>query len=181
MSQQKMNFCSNCGFKVELKEIENDAILRYYCINCSTVHYSNPNIIAGVLAVWDDKVLLCKRAIEPRKGYWNLPAGFLENNELVEEGAKRECWEEAKGTVEILSALTIFSLPQANQVYIHFLCNLVDGVFGCGVESFECQLFEESEIPWNEMAFASTTFALKRYFEDRKTGKFKTHIGAFKY
>ena len=99
MYQPILKYCSNCGHAVAQKKIENDPLPRYYCSECETIHYTNPNIIAGVLPYWKDKVLLCRRAIEPRKGYWNVPAGFLENNELAEEGAQRECWEEAEGKV----------------------------------------------------------------------------------
>lgn len=176
----KLNFCSNCGHKVVLKTIENDPLQRYYCESCETIHYTNPNIIAGVLPIWENKVLLCKRAIEPRKGYWNIPAGYLENNELAEEGANRECWEEAEGKVDIKGVLAVYSLPHANQVYIHFYGELIDGKFGCGFESTECRLFSEDEIPWEDMAFTSSVFALKHYLDDRKTGAIKAHIGAFK-
>lgn len=179
MYQPILKFCSNCGHSVEKRTIENDPIQRYFCEQCQTIHYTNPNIIAGALPYWEDKVLLCRRAIEPRKGYWNIPAGYLENNELAEEGAQRECWEEAEAKVNIKGVIAVYSLPHANQVYIHFHGDLVDGKFGIGVESSECKLFSEEEIPWDEMAFTSSTFALKKYFEDRKKGLIQTHIGAY--
>ena len=179
MFQVKMNFCSNCSAKVELTKIDGDSIARYYCEVCDIVHYTNPKLIVGVLPYFEDKVLLCRRAIEPRKGLWNIPAGFLENHELAEEGGKREVWEEAEAEVNIDGTLAIYSIPQANQVYIHFYGKLKEGHYGCGIESLECKLFKENEIPWNEIAFTSSTFALKRYFEDRKKGKIETHIGAF--
>ena len=179
MYQPIYHYCSNCGSSVALTDIEGDTIQRYYCSNCDTIHYTNPKIIVGVLPYWGEKVLLCRRAIEPRKGLWNIPAGFLENNELAEEGGKREVWEEAEARVDLKGSLAIYSIPQANQVYIHFYGELIDGKFGIGVESLECQLFKEEEIPWKEMAFHSSTFALKKFFEDRKQGVIRTHIGHF--
>jgi ADP-ribose pyrophosphatase YjhB (NUDIX family) len=180
MYQPIYHFCSNCGSNVALSDVEGDSIKRYYCSNCDTVHYTNPKLIVGVLPYYQDKVLLCRRAIEPRKNYWNIPAGFLENNELAEEGALREVWEEAEGRARIDGVLAIYSIPQANQVYIHFYGELIDGQFGIGVESLECKLFSEDEIPWEDMAFTSSTFALKKFFNDRKTGQIRTHIGSFK-
>jgi ADP-ribose pyrophosphatase YjhB (NUDIX family) len=181
MIPPEMKFCSHCGHAVSLKQIENDALPRYFCEQCQTIHYTNPNIIAGVLPYWENKVLLCRRAIEPRRGFWNLPAGFLENYETVEQGAQRECWEEAEAKVDINGVMAVYSLPHANQVYIHFHGTLVDGKFGCGVESTECKLFSEAEIPWQKIAFTSTSFALKHYFEDRKSGRISTHIGAYQF
>lgn len=175
-----MKYCSVCSAEVKLTEIENDSIKRHYCSNCETVHYTNPKLIVGVLPYHEDKVLLCRRAIEPRKGFWNIPAGFLENNEIAEEGGQREVWEEAEAKVDIDGTLAVYSIPPANHIYIHFYGQLKDGIFGCGVESTECQLFKEDEIPWKDMAFTSSTFALKKYFEDKKKGKIETHIGSYR-
>lgn len=181
MYQPTLKFCSNCGEEVAKKEIEGDSIPRYYCVACDTVHYTNPKLVVGVLPYFEDKVLLCRRAIEPRKGYWNIPAGYLENNELAEQGAQRECWEEAEANVGIDGVLAVYSLPHANQVYIHFFGPLEKGQFGCGVESLECRLFTETEIPWDDIAFTSSSYALKKYFADKKKGDVKTHIGAIRF
>ncbi len=179
MYQEVLKFCSNCGSKVVFKEVEGDDFKRYCCENCNTIHYTNPKLVVGVLAYWEDKVLLCKRSIEPRKGYWNIPAGFLENNEMAEQGAQREAWEEAEAKVDIKGVLAVYSLPVANQIYIHFHGELLNGEFGVGVESLESQLFCEEEIPWDDIAFTSSSFALKKFFEDRRSGKINAHIGAF--
>jgi ADP-ribose pyrophosphatase YjhB (NUDIX family) len=179
MYQPVLHYCSNCGTKVGLTDIEGDSLRRYYCENCETIHYTNPKLVVGILPYWQNSVLLCRRAIEPRKGFWNIPAGFLENNELAEEGALREAWEEAEARVEVDGVLAVYSLPQANQVYIHFYGHLADGRFGIGVESLECRLFTEEEIPWDEIAFASSTFALKKFFSDRREGRIRAHIGSF--
>ena len=115
-----MNYCSNCGSAVTLKQIENDNVERNYCDACHTIHYSNPNMVVGAITYWEDKVLLCKRAIPPRHGYWNIPAGYLENNESADKGAEREVWEEAGAKIDIEGVAAVYNLPQANQVYIHF-------------------------------------------------------------
>ncbi len=153
--------------------------MRHVCHNCDTIHYSNPRIIAGCLPIWEDKVLLCKRAIEPRLGYWNVPSGFMENGESVEEGAAREVLEEAEAKVKIIGVHALFSIPRINQVYVHFLGEMIDGKFGVGAESLESQLFSEDKIPWKDIAFHSSIFTLKRFFEDRKKGIREVHIGGF--
>ncbi len=177
-----MNFCSNCGSDaIALTAIKDDDFQRLYCSNCHTIHYQNPNMVVGCLVYWEDKVLLCKRAIEPRYGYWNVPAGYMENGETTDEGAKREVWEEAKATVKIEGLHCVYNLAHVNQVYLLFLAQLQNLDFSKGVESLEVGLFTESEIPWDNIAFTSTSFALQCYFEDKKssiTGK--THLGTFR-
>jgi len=174
-----MNFCSKCGAPVALSEVPGDSIKRFVCSVCNTIHYTNPNMVVGAMIYWEDRVLLCKRAIEPRYGYWNLPAGYLENGEKSHEGAIRETIEEAGAEIVIEGVHAVYNLPQANQVYIHFLAQLKDGSFSNGPESLETKLFLEEEIPWEEMAFSSSYFALKRFFEDRKKGVRQTHLGNF--
>lgn len=136
-------------------------------------------MVVGCLACWSEKVLLCKRSIEPFPGKWNLPAGYLENGETVEEGALRETEEEANAKVEIQSLLAVYSLAHINQVYLHFLAVLKDKKISAGAETLEARLFMEEEIPWNDLAFSSSEFALKRFFEDRKKGLHRVHIGAY--
>lgn len=170
-------YCSNCGNSVVFKLTEGRD--RFVCEKCSIIHYTNPKIVAGALCVWENKVLLCRRAIEPRKGYWNLPAGYLEDFEKTEDGAIRETWEEAGAEIEIQQVHTVYNLPQANQVYIHFLAKLKDGIIRNGEESIESALFTEEEIPWKEMAFTSTAYALRVFFEDRKTGNHTTHLASY--
>ncbi|MFQ5447261.1 MAG: NUDIX domain-containing protein, partial [Saprospiraceae bacterium] len=114
-----------------------------------------------------------------RRGYWNVPGGFLENGERVEDGAAREVWEEAEARVRILGVHTIFTLTDFHHVYIHFLGELVDGRFGVGEESSESRLFAEEEIPWKDVAFRSSVFTLKKYFEDRRNGEMRAHLGAW--
>lgn len=177
-----MNFCSNCGSDtIALTAMPNDHIKRLYCSNCHTTHYQNPNMVVGCMVYWEDKVLLCKRAIEPRYGFWNVPAGYMENGETTDEGAKREVWEEAKATVEIERLHCVYNLAHVNQVYLLFLAKLQNLDFSKGVESLDVQLFTESEVPWDDIAFTSTSFALQCYFKDRKLGRNgKTHLGTFR-
>lgn len=172
----EMNFCSNCGsddIRVEVPEGDNRP--RSVCGNCNTIHYLNPKIIVGCLPVWEGKVLLCKRSIEPRKGYWNVPAGFMEMGESVEAGACREVWEEAEAKVENLHMHTIFTFTQFNHVYLQFVGDLVDGKFGVGEESLDSRLFSREEIPWEEIAFPSSKFALDKLFEDWEKGSLGIH------
>ena len=142
---------------------------------CKTIHYVNPRVIAGTLPIWKDQVLLCKRAIEPRKGYWTLPAGFLENGETVEVGAARETLEEANARLENSQLYTIFSLPHISQVYMFFRAHLADLEFSSGTESLEVALFSEADIPWDELAFPVINKTLEYYFTDRHNDTYPTH------
>jgi ADP-ribose pyrophosphatase YjhB (NUDIX family) len=166
-----MKFCSACGHEVQLEIPDNDDRERHVCGRCKTVHYSNPKIIVGCLPVWEGKVLLCKRAIEPRFGKWTLPAGFMENQETTAQGAARETWEEARAKVKDLSLYYLFDVPAIDQVYLFYLCELETGEFGVGPESIECGLFSESEVPWDELAFPVVIETLKTYFSDAAEGK----------
>ncbi len=173
-----MNFCSNCGTADLKREIPpGDNRLRIVCGNCGAIHYKNPKIVTGCLPVWKDKVLLCRRAIEPRKGYWNVPAGFMEMYETPVQGAAREVWEEALAKVANMKLHNIFTMKKFNHVYVQFLGDLVEGQFGVGEESLESRLFSEDEIPWSEIAFFSSKFALEKFFEDRRNGSKQVHLG----
>ena len=174
-----MNFCSNCGSPNLLQEVpKGDNRPRIVCGNCGDIHYHNPKIVVGCLPVWEGKVLLCRRAIEPRAGFWNVPAGFLEIGETVEAGAVREVWEEALAKVENLRLQTVFTFTNYWHVYIQFVGDLVNGEFGVGEESTETRLFAEHEIPWDDIAFESSRFALRHHFEDLEKGEIKVHIGS---
>lgn len=162
-----MKFCSECGKPVDQRIPEGDNRLRYVCGHCQTIHYQNPNIVAGCLPVWQGKVLLCRRAIEPRMGYWTLPAGFMENGETLHQAASRETDEEACARVHDLQLYTLFDLPHISQVHVFFRAKLSDPDFAAGPESLEVQLFEESAIPWSELAFPTVGHTLKYFFADR--------------
>lgn len=170
-----MNFCSNCGSGLKMEIPIGDNRLRSVCGNCTAIHYQNPKIIVGCLPIWENRVLLCKRSIEPRRGYWNVPAGFMEMEESVEIGAAREVWEEAEAKVSNMRLHTVFTYVKYNHVYLQFVGDLVDGKYGVGEESLDSQLFDEAEIPWENIAFPSSVFALEKFFEDRKNGGFGIH------
>ncbi len=177
-----MNFCSNCGSSnLELKIPKGDNRERYVCRNCQRIFYTNPKVVTGCLPLWREQVLLCRRAIEPRYGYWNVPSGYMENGETVEEGALREVWEEALAEINLLGLHAIFSIPHINQMYIHFLGELRHLDFQPGPESLEVQLFREEEIPWKEIAFTSSVFTLRNYFEDQRRGRQQVHVGSMTY
>jgi ADP-ribose pyrophosphatase YjhB (NUDIX family) len=170
-----MNYCSQCGGEVALSIPEGDNRPRFVCNHCGAIHYTNPRIIAGCLPFYQDQVLLCRRAIEPRYGKWTLPAGFLENGESVADGARRETLEEANATVELESLYTVFSLPHISQVYMFYKARLLNLDFYPGEESLETQLFSYSDIPWDELSFEAIKQTLTHYFEDRSLGDFPTH------
>ena len=174
-----MNFCSNCGSdKIKFEIPNGDTFRRFVCSNCDKIHYDNPRIIVGCVPVREDKVMLCKRAIQPQLGLWNLPAGFLENHEKPEDGAARETLEESRATVEIIKLHVVFSLPKVNQVYLHFLAKLNDEQFGATSESLEVKLFTQDEIPWDDIAFHSTSYALQKYY-DHGMDYEGVHIGSY--
>ena len=175
-----MKYCSACGALVELRLPPDDNRLRYVCTSCSTIHYQNPNMVIGAIPEWSDgRILLCRRAIEPRHGFWTLPAGFMENGETTTEAAIRETLEEANAQIAIGELYSMYNLPFINQVHMLFRARLLDLNFSPGVESLEVKLFEEQEIPWDDLAFRPVRFTLQHYFADRKTGNFQFHIGDF--
>ena len=171
-----MKFCSVCGYAVESKVPPGDHLPRFVCGACSTVHYENPRIIAGCVPEWEGKILLCKRAIEPRRGFGTIPAGFMENGEAVQDAASREAVEEALANVEIGSLLSVVNVLRAHQVHMTFRARLLDTNFGVGEESLEVSLYRENEIPWPEIAFLSVEFALRRYLEDRRNNVERVHF-----
>ena len=161
-----MKYCSSCGGPVSCKTPERDTHERWVCDDCGIVHYQNPLIVVGCVAERNGKVLLCKRSIEPRYGYWTVPGGFMELGETMAGGAARETLEEACATVELSHLFASVDVIDAGQVHIFFSGKLVSD-YGVGEESLEVGLFSEDEIPWDEIAFQSGKFALKKYFEDR--------------
>ena len=171
-----MKYCSNCGTLVELRIPAGDTLPRYVCPACSIIHYQNPKMVVGCIPEWEDKILLCRRAIEPRHGLWTLPAGFMENAETLVEAAARETLEEANARVEMGPLYAIYNLPHINQVHILFRARLLDLGFKPGIESLEVQLFSETEIPWDTLAFRVIREPLKRYFEERRQGQLGFHM-----
>ena len=168
-----MKFCPECGAPVELRIPPDDHRDRHVCPVCGAIHYLNPKLIVGAIPEWTDgRILLCRRAIEPRHGLWTLPAGFMENGETTLEGAARETLEEANARVEIGDLYSIYNIPHISQVQMLFRARLLDLDFSPGAESLEVKLFEEHEIPWGELAFRPVKYTLENYFADRKAGSF---------
>ena len=172
-----INFCNSCGAAVVHRIPEGDSLSRAVCDACGTIHYQNPKIVVGCLPVLGDRILICKRAIEPRYGLWTLPAGFMENEESASEGAAREAMEEANAKVEIEDLYTVYSIPHISQVYMMFRAKLVDPNVSPGIESLEVKLVTEDEIPWDQLAFAMVKRTLKHFLEDRRTGVFVPRFG----
>lgn len=172
-----MNYCSQCGASVIVKVPEADNRPRHVCTSCNTVHYQNPKIVTGCIPVWEDKVLLCKRAIEPRHGYWTLPAGFMELGETSPQAAVRETLEEANARVELDGLYIVMNLPQVDQVYMMFRSKLLDIDFSPGEESLEVQLYKEEDIPWDSLAFATIRHTLRFFFEDQKRQQYTMRAG----
>lgn len=172
-----MRFCSNCGASVVHRVPIGDNRPRYVCEDCDTVHYQNPKIIAGCIPDWDGRILLCRRAIAPRYGYWTVPAGFMENGETALEAAVRETLEEANARVEVLELFSLFNIPHVSQVYLIFRSRLLDLDFKPGEESLEVKLFTPETIPWDELAFSTVRETLRFYLEDARNGGYSLHVG----
>jgi ADP-ribose pyrophosphatase YjhB (NUDIX family) len=170
-----MKYCSACGAAVVLKIPAGDSLPRHVCATCGAIHYSNPKIVVGALAEWEGRILMCRRAIEPRQGYWTLPAGFMEDHETTAQGAIRETLEEARARVELGPIFSLINVPHISQVHIVYRARLLDLDFGPGEESLEVVLMDETQIPWDEIAFRTIALTLRRYFEDRRRGSFGFH------
>ena len=168
--------CKNCGTAVVYRlPDDGDTRQRAVCPACHTIHYENPNNVVGTIPVLGDRVLLCKRNIEPGWGKWTLPAGFMELGETTAEGAARETDEEAGAQFEMEELFTVLSVPRVGQVHLFFRARLLSDQFAPGHETIEARLFNEDEIPWEEIAFRTVKETLARYFEDRRKGRFEVH------
>lgn len=176
-----MRFCSACGHAVEHTIPPGDNRPRYCCPSCSTIHYQNPRMVLGTIPVWEDKVLLCRRAIEPRYGYWTLPAGFMENGESTGEGAARETVEEAGARITLGEPFSILDVPQIEQIHMFFRAAMLAPEVDPGPESLEARLFTEEEIPWDALAFRTVSQTLRWFFEDRRSGSFHLHTETIRY
>ena len=174
-----MKYCSNCAQEVTFRLVENDHLPRFVCDACGIIHYQNPKIIVGCVPVFEGKILLCKRGIEPQFGFWNIPGGFMENGESAEVGAMREAYEEAKIKATNKGLLSVFSVPHINQVHLHFVVELQEPIWENTTESTDIQLFTEENFPWESIAFPSNVFSLKAFFENRKTGNWQVRVGSY--
>lgn len=169
------SFCPRCGSPTVVRVPDGDTRERACCDACGLIDYLNPRPVVGTIPVWEDRVLLCKRAIEPRYGKWTLPAGFMEVGETTAQGAARETLEEAGARVRMGPLFTMLDVPHVEQVHIFFLAELLDLDYAPGVESLEVRLFGEHEIPWDELAFRTVATTLRLYFRDRASGTYGAH------
>lgn len=158
--------------KFEKKMPDGDDRTRSVCGHCGFIDYQNPKIVVGSVVRYGEKLLLCKRAIEPRRGYWTLPAGYMELGESVEEGAKREAWEEARAKLDIERVLAVYSIPRIGQVQIMFRARLMDNMVEAGPESLDVELFTWDEIPWADLAFPTVYWALQQWYATRDRDDF---------
>ena len=174
---RSMKYCTACGGPLTMRIPEDEDRLRHCCQDCGLIHYQNPKIVVGCIPEWQDRILLCLRGIEPRKGLWTLPAGFLEQGETLAEGAQREMFEETCARVEHLQPYRLFNISHVSQVYMMFRAQLAAKTFKPTPESLEIKLFTEDQIPWKELAFPVIEETLKHYFHDRGHGAFPFLIG----
>jgi ADP-ribose pyrophosphatase YjhB (NUDIX family) len=172
-----MKYCSECGATVEWRIPEGDSHARFVCPACHIIHYQNPKLVVGCIPEWEGRILLCRRGIEPRRGLWTVPAGYLETGETTPQGALRETLEEANARVDIVQLYALYSIPHISQVYLLFRARMLDLDFRPGAETSETRLFPEAEIPWDELAFATIRNTLQHYYDDRRSGEYKFHMG----
>lgn len=178
-----MKFCSNCAAPLIIQIPLDDTRERHVCPACGVIHYLNPKMVVGSIPLWtkdgEHQVLLCKRAIEPRHGYWTLPAGFMENSETTSQGALRETEEEAGANIALHELFSVLNVPHVNQVHLFYRASLLDLNYLAGNESLEVRLFTEQQIPWDEIAFPTVSHTLKFFFKDlakvREGGQFGVH------
>jgi ADP-ribose pyrophosphatase YjhB (NUDIX family) len=168
-------FCSTCGQPVVRRVPAGDSRERDCCDHCGAIHYVNPRPVVGTIPVWGTQVLLCKRAIEPRSGYWTLPAGFMEVGETSGQGAQRETLEEAGARIRLGPLFSVIDVPHVEQVHMFYRAELLDTDFAAGEESLEVRLFDEAQVPWSDLAFRTVITTLQLFFADRARGSFGTH------
>jgi ADP-ribose pyrophosphatase YjhB (NUDIX family) len=177
MHGSPINHCRQCGSAVENRiPDDGDTKLRAVCSACHTIHYINPLNVVGTIPLWGDKVLLCKRNIEPRKGKWTLPAGFMELGETTAEGAARETVEEAGAQFEMQALFSLINVARVGQVHLFYRATLLSPEFDPGTETQEAILFDEADIPWDEIAFRTVKETLEHFFADRRAGHFGFHV-----
>ena len=172
---RSIQYCKTCGGAAVYSVPTDDNRERATCSVCATVHYENPINVVGTLPVWGEQVLLCKRNIEPRHGYWTLPAGFLEMGETTAEGAHRETVEEAGARIELQGLFTVLNVTRVGQLHLYYRARLLDTDFAPGPETIEARLFTEAQVPWDDLAFRSVRETLQCYFDDRRLGRFEVH------
>lgn len=172
---RRIRHCRACGGEVSYLVPADDNRERAVCLRCNTVHYENPLNVVGTVPVWGERILLCRRNIEPRFGLWTLPAGFLEIGESTATGAVRETEEEAGARIELEGLFSVLNVVKVAQVHLFYRARLLDTAFAPGPETIEARLFSEIEVPWEQIAFRTVHETLVRYFDDRRRGQFGVH------
>lgn len=176
IEKSPMNYCTHCGHSLSVCVPPGDDRPRHVCKKCGVIHYENPKMVVGTIPQYKGQILMCRRAIEPRVGFWTLPAGFMENNETVEEGAVRETLEEVGAHATNLKLFALFNLPFISQVYLMFLADIPFYEFSPGHECLDVRLFGQSEIPWEEIAFPVIEETIRRYVVALRNHDFSFHI-----
>ena len=176
--RSQIQYCRQCGSSVEHRVPDDgDTRSRAVCPACQTIHYENPlNVVGTIPVLFDGRVLLCKRNIEPQRGKWTLPAGFMELGETTSQGAARETDEEAGAQFEMGPLFSLMNVPRVGQVHLYYRATLLSDQFNPGCETMEARLFSEAEVPWDELAFRTVKETLKHYFADRQRGQFELHL-----
>jgi ADP-ribose pyrophosphatase YjhB (NUDIX family) len=174
---RRIQHCRVCGAPTEYRVPPDDNRDRAICTACGEIHYENPLNVVGTVPVWGDHVLLCRRNIEPRYGFWTLPAGFLELGESAAEGAIRETVEEAGANIQLLDLFTLLNVVRVGQIHFYYRARMLDTTLAPGPETIEARLFSENEIPWDALAFRTVRMTLEHYFADRRSGAFALHTG----
>lgn len=175
LEPRSIKHCRACGATVSYLVPVDDNRPRAVCDQCATIHYENPLNVVGTLPVWQDRVLLCRRNIEPRYGLWTLPAGFMELGESTAQGALRETEEEAGANVVLEGLYTVLNVVKVGQVHLFYRARMLDTHLAPGPETIEAKLFSEAEVPWDELAFRTVRETLRLYFADRQQGQFGVH------
>ena len=175
-----MKYCNHCGNRVVFRVPEGDDRPRFICDDCQTIFYENPKLVVGCISTWEDRILFCRRAIEPRYGKWTIPAGYLETGETVEAGAIRETYEEAGASIDSLQPYALYNLSFIDQIYLIFRGRMTNKSFRTGHESLEARLLKQSEIPWEDLAFKVIREVLDLYIRDLKKGVFDFYTGDIK-
>jgi ADP-ribose pyrophosphatase YjhB (NUDIX family) len=170
-----IKYCSHCGARVSFEVPPGDALPRHICKSCGHIQYQNPRLVVGCIATWEGRLLICRRAIEPQRGRWTLPAGFMENGETTAEAACRETLEEAGARILVDAPFAMVSIAHINQVHLFYRGRLASGEHAAGEESLEVALVQPADIPWGEIAFRSVTLCLRHYLEDQAAGQFGFH------
>lgn len=175
---RRIKHCRECGAAVSYQQPDDDNRERAICQSCKTIHYENPINVVGTVPVWGEQVLLCKRAIEPRYGFWTLPAGFMELGETVADGAIRETVEEAGARIELQDLFTMMSVVRVGQVHLFYRARMTDTTLDPGPETLEARLFHEHEVPWDQIAFRTVRETLQHYFACRRSGEYPLHCSS---